>query len=476
VKNFKRAEAIRLVACCLGLSSIFFAYGLASASDCASDAECKPGYVCLTKTDVKKGKTTTKSECKKDDSQCESDVECKPGYVCLTTTDVKKGKTTTKSECKKDDSQCEADTDCKAGYVCLVKTEVKKGKTTTKAECKKDDQQCEADSDCQPGYVCEIKTDDKKGTTKSECKKDKKDQCDVDADCKAGEHCEADGKCKKNDKCDDRNPCTEDAYEGKGKCSHTPIPGCTETCTVAADCDDAVACTTDTCNAGVCAHDATSCTQCTTAADCADADACTTEECAADGTCRISVVPGCGQPEPEEICGDCIDNDGNGLTDFEDPACCGASYPMAIRRGRIVPGAKTSRLKLRSMLAQTGLAGINPTKQDVFLQIRPAGGADLLCARVPAEKFMIQHRSFKYWGRKHGAPSAQGIGDMRIRVRRNGSVRLRTISPRVQLSNAKAGALQITVGFHDAANDAGSRCSVTTASFRAAKRNSLVAK
>ena len=63
---------------------------------------------------------------------------------------------------------------------------------------------------------------------------------------------------------------------------------------------------------------------------------------------------------------------------------------------------------------------------------------------------------------------------MRIKVARNGSVRLKRVSPRLKLSNAKAGALQITVGFHDAANDATSRCPATMASFRNAKRNSLV--
>jgi Dickkopf N-terminal cysteine-rich region len=439
VKSFKRVGAIRLVAGCLGLSSIFCAYTLATASECASDSECKPGYVCSVKTDVKKGKTTTKSECKKDPLQCEADTDCNPGYVCL------------------------------------VKTDVKKGKTTTKSECKKDPLQCEADTDCNPGYFCLVKTDPKKGTTKSECKKDDR-QCLVDADCKAGSHCEADGKCKKNDKCDDRDACTNDVNEGGGKCSHTPIPGCASACTAATDCDDAVACTTDACNAGVCTHDATNCSQCTTAADCADGDACTTEECASDGTCRISPIPGCGQPEAQEICGDCIDNDGNGLTDFEDPACCGQSFSMALSRGRIVPRGQTSRLRIKSVLARTGLASINPIKQDVFLQIRSVGAQDILCARVPAGKFKARGRGFTYSGRKNPAPSAQGIRGLRLKMKKDGSVRFSAVGRRVNLSNAKAGAVQITVGFHDAANDATSRCSATTASFRDAKRKSIVAK
>src|SRR5439155_1472575 len=52
-------------------------------------------------------------------------------------------------------------------------------------------------------------------------------------------------------------------------------------------------------------------------------------------------------PPPREICGNCIDDDGNGLTDFEDPACCMQSqaFTMTVTRGLLRPRGATTRLK-----------------------------------------------------------------------------------------------------------------------------------
>src|SRR5206468_2515930 len=81
-------------------------------------------------------------------------------------------------------------------------------------------------------------------------------------------------------------------------------------------------------------------------------------------------------PPPRDICGNCIDDDRNGLTDFEDPACCMQSqaFTMTVTRGLLRPRGAATRLKLKSLLAKVGLADVNPLKQDVFVQIRPAGG------------------------------------------------------------------------------------------------------
>src|SRR2546422_9853953 len=94
-----------------------------------------------------------------------------------------------------------------------------------------------------------------------------------------------------------------------------------------------------------------------------------------------------------EICANCIDDDSNGLTDFEDPACCAGvqSFALTVRRGQLRPRGATSRLRLKTTLAETGLATVNPLQQDVFLQIRPAGGTEVLCAKIPHDKFMRMH-------------------------------------------------------------------------------------
>jgi hypothetical protein len=419
-------------------------YGSARAADCTDDAECKDGYHCETST--KKGKTTSK--CEKDD-QCSVDADCKDGYVCETSS--KKGKTTSRCTKDKNYSECLIDADCKQGYHCEINTSTKKGKTTSKNKCEKNDE-CSVDADCKDGYACEITTVTKKGktTTKSKCK-------------------------KKKDKCDDGNACTTDLYIGGGQCTHTPVDGCVP-CDTDGDCDDADACTTDSCNDGVCEYESGQCTaQCTTDADCADADQCTDEACN-NGSCVITPIPGCNVPQVKEICGDCIDNDGNGLADFEDAACCGQTFQMQLKRGRISPKGAVSRLNLKSTLAHSGLT-ITPMKDDVYLQIRSAGASsDILCARIPAAKLMKKHKVIKYWAGKSPAASAQGIGDMKFKVRKDGSVKFKTFSKRVKLANARPGALQITVGFQNAAKSGASRCSSTMASFESVNKKSFVAK
>jgi hypothetical protein len=179
----------------------------------------------------------------------------------------------------------------------------------------------------------------------------------------------------------------------------------------------------------------------------------------------------------KEICGNCIDDDGNGDTDFEDVACCPRqqTFAMTIRRGRLRPRGAATKLRLRSILAQAGLEKVNPLKQDVFLQIRTPHGPDLLCAKVPASKFMRMHKAFKFWDRKHRVQSAKGIDDMTVRVRKNRSVRLRTVGKRVQCQVPRGDRLQVTVGFHDPVSDAQNSCSSHVQVFRVRPSGRMIA-
>ena len=209
-----------------------------------------------------------------------------------------------------------------------------------------------------------------------------------------------------------------------------------------------------------------------------------TTGCATGTTCGAAVVgsadacrcvPATGGLK--EICGNCIDDDGNGQTDFEDPACCPRqqTFSMVVRRGKLRPRGPVTRLKLRTVLAQAGLDHVNPRKEDVFVQIRPQGGMDVLCAKVPADKFMRMHHAFKFWDRKHRVASAKGLSDMTIKVRKNRSVRLRTVGKRVQFRAPTDVPLEITVGFHDPAGDGGTSCSSRVQAFRTTRTGRLLA-
>ena len=181
---------------------------------------------------------------------------------------------------------------------------------------------------------------------------------------------------------------------------------------------------------------------------------------------------------PKEICGNCIDDDGNGHTDFEDAACCpqAQTFRMTVSNARLRPRGTVSALRLRTVLARAGLSKVNPQKQDVFVQIRPQGGPDLFCARIPADKFMKIRRGFSFWDKKHKVTSARGISDAKIMIRADGTVRFRALGRRAQMQTPPRGPLQLTVGLHDATGgDANNSCSTATPAFRTGRRGRLIA-
>jgi len=118
---------------------------------------------------------------------------------------------------------------------------------------------------------------------------------------------------------------------------------------------------------------------------------------------------------------------------------------------------------------------VNPLAEDVFLQLRPEGGTDVFCARIPAANFKKHRRAFEFADRKHSVASAGRLDAMKIKVMRDGSVRLRTHGTRAQMIHPNARRLQVTVGFHSAAaGDGANRCSTTLQTFRAGRKGRLI--
>src|SRR5262249_49318725 len=156
-------------------------------------------------------------------------------------------------------------------------------------------------------------------------------------------------------------------------------------------------CTTDTCDAGICRNGVVSgCTPCTTASQCNDFNPSTIDACTA-GMCTHTMAAPEVTPAATEICGNCIDDDGNGLTDFEDPACCQESrtFAMTVEGGSMSARGTATALQLRTMLADSGLT-MDPVAEDIVLQIRPENGTEVLCARIPAGSFLEHRRTFDF--------------------------------------------------------------------------------
>src|SRR5438445_11284173 len=81
----------------------------------------------------------------------------------------------------------------------------------------------------------------------------------------------------------------------------------------------------------------------------------------------------------------CVDDDRDGRTYYEDPACCTQTAAMQVRKVLIVPGpagATKGHLSLTAILAQAGFADVDPTRDDVTAQFRNQNG-EVLCATVP---------------------------------------------------------------------------------------------
>ncbi len=282
--------------------------------------------------------------------------------------------------------------------------------------------------------------------------------CTADADCPADRGCR-NGLCHK-DICTTDADC--DAGDGcrNGKC-HKDI------CTTDADCD-----ADEGCRHGKCHKDV-----CTTDADCDALEQCRNGKCHKGGSDSPKSTDDGGLPTPTEICGDCIDNDGNGLTDLEDAACCSEAqeFAMTLSRGVIVPRGETSRVRLRSILMGDGMTHVTPTTQDVLLQIRPTNGPDIFCARIPASAFVQHHNIFKFTAKKTPTSTAKGLDGVMVKMKRDGTVRFRTLGKRVQLS-PEQGQMELTLGFINNANPAATRCSSTTTSFQNVRQTTLIAR
>lgn len=81
----------------------------------------------------------------------------------------------------------------------------------------------------------------------------------------------------------------------RGTCRTSPVPGC---CVSPADCPPpGTACFRPTCVESACGFEPIAgCVPCTSDAECDDADACTTDTCGPDGGCAHAPIPGCGVP------------------------------------------------------------------------------------------------------------------------------------------------------------------------------------
>jgi len=260
------------------------------------------------------------------------------------------------------------------------------------------------------------------------------DICTPDGTC---EHRPNPTDCKTDGDCDDHDPCTIDQCGPDGSCRLSAIPGC-RSCASAADCNDQNHCTDDTCTDGVCSS--------------APVPGC--PACAAPGACSdpgCQAAPQCTpRPGHPEVCGDGIDNDGDGLVDFEDPDCCAQVTGLAIRNMMLKPvQAKHHRkdLRLRARFSIFTPAGFDPMREDTTLQISDDRGL-LFEHTIPASHWASPRAEVFRFGDQDGT-QAGGIYMAGFRIKRDGRIVFRTLGKQMALRPTDGRMVRVTVRLGD---------------------------
>jgi hypothetical protein len=169
-----------------------------------------------------------------------------------------------------------------------------------------------------------------------------------------------------------------------------------------------------------------------------------------------------------DVCGNCSDDDGDGLVDFDDPDCCTATA-MTLRKSSIRPrGTGTATLKLTAKLAASPVADGTDATQDVTVQLSGAGGT--FCGHIPTEKLVRRRKGLTFRDADGTLAGAGGIQQVKLIEKRNGA-KLVVFGRAAQLDSPPPGQLTATIGLRDHATaEAANQCTAATETFRAGKR------
>ena len=110
---------------------------------------------------------------------------------------------------------------------------------------------------------------------------------------------------------------------------------------------------------------------------------------------------------PPEVCGNCTDDDGDGMVDYEDSDCCSAPASMTIKAFKFKV-SKTGKPSPLTIGISVPMAGIDPTSSDVELQLSNGNG-EAFCALLTHGGWSKKKKSFKF-SDKTGAAGGLSIG------------------------------------------------------------------
>jgi hypothetical protein len=167
---------------------------------------------------------------------------------------------------------------------------------------------------------------------------------------------------------------------------------------------------------------------------------------------------------PKEICGDCIDNDGDGLVDYDDPDCCAALTQLQLKRLVLTPGAK--KPQGRRLVMKARRLGFAPTDfqpmNGATLQISDSSGT-FFCQKMPASGWKHKGRSRVFTFRDKKGTLAGGLRLSRFTMKKNGTVVFATTGKNVTLRPTDGRDVRVTLAVSG-------QCMQSTNQLRAKRR------
>ncbi len=165
------------------------------------------------------------------------------------------------------------------------------------------------------------------------------------------------------------------------------------------------------------------------------------------------------------MCGNCIDDDGNGLVDAEDPACCPNPLPLNVRRLVLRPASgkvRISRLGLKARYAHGLAAGLDPMSADTSVQIADASG-EVFCQAISSSHWR-RPRPILFRFKDPKGDFAGGLRAGKFVLKRSGDMMFRTRGKVVELGAINGRDVLVTVRV-------GTQCAQGHVRLHAAHRN-----
>jgi hypothetical protein len=147
-----------------------------------------------------------------------------------------------------------------------------------------------------------------------------------------------------------------------------------------------------------------------------------------------------------EVCGDCVDNDGDGLADYEDPDCCERIDPLTLGRMllRSRPQASGDTLRLRSRPSPSGAAGLDAVRAGATLQLSDRDGG-LYCQNLAlvTTKRGLKRGVFRFKDR--AGTLAAGLQRARLKIGKDGRIVFRAAGAKMHLRTPAESGVTVTL-------------------------------